>query len=93
MSRSVKARAQKSRGRRRTLKKAAPRRQVVPLGMSVEEFCAAYTIRRNLFYELLKAGKAPDTMQLGRRRVITYAAAERWQQAREAEARAAAIAA
>jgi len=86
MSRAAKARARKRARRKQRSWMRAPQRQVQMLGMSVEEFCEAYRIKRNLFYELLKAGKAPDTMQLGRRRIITYAAAERWQRAREAEA-------
>jgi hypothetical protein len=63
-----------------------PKRSVPSLGMSVEEFCEAYSIKTNLFYELLKAGKGPRCMLLGRRRVITHEAALAWQRAREAEA-------
>jgi hypothetical protein len=72
-------------GKLRAKKTPAPKRHVPPLGMSIDEFCDCYGFKRNLFYELVKAGKGPDIMQLGRRRIITTAAAERWAREREAE--------
>jgi hypothetical protein len=57
--------------------------------MSVAEFCQSYGITPWMFYALLRTGKAPDTMRVGRRRIISIAAAERWQQAMEAAAAAA----
>jgi hypothetical protein len=54
--------------------------------MTVEEFCDAYRIRRDLFYSLLRQDRGPPTMKLGRRRLVTYAAAEAWQCEREREA-------
>jgi hypothetical protein len=63
-----------------------PKRSVPALAMSVDEFCESYSIKVNLFYDLLKAGKGPRCMMLGRRRVITHEAALAWQRQREAEA-------
>jgi hypothetical protein len=73
-------------GKTRAEKTQKPKRSVPALGMSVEEFCEAYSIKVNLFYELLKAGKGPRCMLLGRRRIITQEAALAWQRQREAEA-------
>lgn len=50
----------------------------------VTEFCRAYGISRALFYELLRAGKAPRTFTVGRRRLVSVESAERWRQRREA---------
>jgi predicted DNA-binding transcriptional regulator AlpA len=59
------------------------------LGMTVTQFCSAYGIGRDLYYDLLKQKRGPPTMKLGRRVVISVAAAERWACEREAEAVAA----
>jgi hypothetical protein len=88
MSRAGKVRAKSHKARkaaRKVRKAPEPKHHAPQLAMSVLEFCISYGIRRNLFYELLRAGKAPDCMQLGRRRIITLAAAERWERQREAE--------
>jgi hypothetical protein len=72
-------------------KRAAPKRKLpVPaLGLSVDQFCAANNIGRDLFYELVRQKRGPDCMRLGRRRIITIDAAARWQREREAESAAA----
>ena len=48
---------------------------------SIAQFCAAYGFSRAAFYNLDKAGKAPATLNIGRRRLITKAAAEAWEKA------------
>ncbi len=48
---------------------------------SIAQFCAAYGISRAAFYNLQRDGKAPSTLNVGRRRLITKAAAEVWEKA------------
>lgn len=50
---------------------------------SIKEFCAQHGISRNLFYTLIKAGKAPRTLKLGKRRLISEEAAAEWRKACE----------
>ena len=38
-----------------------------------------------MFYKLLKAGKAPRIMKIGRRTLITYEAIQEWREAMEAK--------
>ena len=57
---------------------------------TVEEFCDAHRISRARYYELKRQGLTPVEMVVGRRRLISYEAAERWRRAREAAAQNAA---
>jgi hypothetical protein len=78
--------AAKRKPRRKKLthqQKRQRQRIVMPLAMSVDEFCEAHTISRDFFYELLKLGLGPDCMMLRRRRLITFEAAARWRAKRE----------
>ena len=50
---------------------------------SIQQFCARYGISRSSFYALLRTGKGPVTVKLGRRRLISRQAAEIWFQAQE----------
>jgi hypothetical protein len=50
---------------------------------SVNGFCVAHNIGKGLFYELLKQGNGPDTIKLGRRRIITKQASARWREKME----------
>ncbi len=52
---------------------------------SVAEFCSAFRISKPFFYTMLREGRAPVTFKLGRRRLISKAAAEQWRRDREAE--------
>lgn len=45
---------------------------------SIAEFCAAHRISRATFYNLLEDGLAPTLMKIGRRRIISRDAAEKW---------------
>jgi len=56
---------------------------------SVEEFCKRNKISRGHFYNLLKSGQGPDTMEVGRRRLISNESAARWRKKMENEAGAA----
>jgi predicted DNA-binding transcriptional regulator AlpA len=49
-----------------------------PVVLSVAQFCARHCISRAQFYQLLKAGLAPKTFFVGRRRFITVDAAREW---------------
>jgi excisionase family DNA binding protein len=66
-------------------KAVAARPNIPPLAMSVEEFCRANDIGRDLFYALLRQGKAPATMLIGSRRLVSFEAAQAWRAQREAE--------
>lgn len=50
---------------------------------SVNQFCAAHGISRALYYVLLKDGRAPRVMKVGRRALITNEAAAEWRQRME----------
>lgn len=83
--------AAKPRPKSKKKRATTPKRKlpVAVQGLSVDQFCAANNIGRDLFYELVKQKRGPDCMMLGRRRIITTDAAARWQREREAESTAA----
>lgn len=47
--------------------------------MTISEFCAKYRISRSTYYNMEEEGKAPRRIKLGRRVIITYAAAKDWE--------------
>jgi excisionase family DNA binding protein len=51
--------------------------------LSVLEFCEQYGISRSFFYKLRKQGKAPRTLNIGRRRLITSDAILEWEQSNQ----------
>jgi len=53
---------------------------------SSPQFCARNNISRSFFYKLRKAGKAPRTMRVGGRQIISPDAERDWRCEREAEA-------
>lgn len=53
--------------------------------LSVAEFCDAYGIQRTFLYKLLKAGKGPRIMKVGRRTYISREAADEWRRSLELE--------
>lgn len=53
---------------------------------SVSEFCCAHGIARSHFYALLKEGRAPAIIKLGRRTLISTEAAAAWRRRLESEA-------
>jgi predicted DNA-binding transcriptional regulator AlpA len=57
-----------------------------PDALSIAEFCAANGISRTTLFRLRKGGKAPRTMPVGSRVLITAEAAKDWRAAREREA-------
>jgi len=53
---------------------------------TIAEFCTAHRISQTTYFDLKLRGLGPDEMEVGRRRVISFEAAARWRQAREAAA-------
>jgi predicted DNA-binding transcriptional regulator AlpA len=52
---------------------------------SIAQFCARNNISRSFFYKLRKAGKAPRTMRVGGRQIVSPDAEREWRCEREAE--------
>jgi len=50
---------------------------------SVDEFCSAHAISRAMFYKLRADGKAPRTMSVGSRTLVSYEAAADWRRSCE----------
>jgi hypothetical protein len=55
-----------------------------PAAYFIEEFCAAYRLSPSMYFKLKTEGKGPTEMQVGRRRMISFEAAEQWRREREA---------
>lgn len=47
---------------------------------SVAEFCAANRLSKATFYNLLRDGRAPKIMKVGRRTLIPASAVREWQE-------------
>ena len=52
---------------------------------SVEDFCNANGISQSFFYKLAKQGKAPRTMKVGRRTLVSSEAAQEWREEMESQ--------
>jgi hypothetical protein len=52
---------------------------------TVEEFCRSHRIGRTTFYALAKIGKAPRTIHLAQKVLVSREAAADWRREREAE--------
>jgi hypothetical protein len=61
----------------------APRRGA----SSIEQFCKDHNFSQSQYYAMRKVGRGPDEMAVGRRRLISDEAAERWRRDRERDAR------
>ena len=61
------------------------------LAYTVPQFCDGFNVSRTHFYALLKENKGPRTMKVGRRTLISAAAAADWCQRMEDETAAAAM--
>jgi hypothetical protein len=46
--------------------------------LTVDEFCAAYKISRSFFYDLVKTGKGPVLMHVGKRTLVSIEASAAW---------------
>jgi len=51
--------------------------------LSIQEFCEQHRISRSHLYALWSRGEGPVAMRLGRRRLITAAAAAEWRRRME----------
>lgn len=47
--------------------------------LSVKRFCEMFGISRSFFYKMLKEGKGPQIMKIGKRTLVSSEAAEEWQ--------------
>jgi hypothetical protein len=47
---------------------------------TIDQFCADHSISRAMFYQLQKVGKAPLTMRVGSKQLISEEAAAEWRQ-------------
>lgn len=47
---------------------------------TIAGFCKAHGISKGMFYILLGENRAPETMLVGRRRLISREAAEKWRE-------------
>jgi predicted DNA-binding transcriptional regulator AlpA len=56
----------------------APTLELKPLAYSVKDFCRAVGISSRMFYSLAAQGNGPTLTRIGRRTLITTAAAEQW---------------
>lgn len=50
---------------------------------SIATFCQRHSISRALYYKMAKEGKAPKTIKLGRRTLISQESALAWRQRME----------
>lgn len=57
--------------------------QQTPAAFNVAEFCAAFRIGKGTFYKLLKEGKGPKLLKVGRRTLVSLEAAEAWRKKME----------
>jgi hypothetical protein len=60
-----------------------PRGPLPRAAFTVSEFCEAYRISQAKYYEMKKQGLGPVEMEVGRRRLISYEAANVWRRERE----------
>ena len=57
--------------------------QTSKVAFSVTEFCARHGICRSLFYTLLREGKGPTIMHVGKRRLVSIEAEAEWRKKME----------
>jgi hypothetical protein len=80
---AAKPRRRAALGRRQCLDHAVPSPR--DWDYTISEWCLRRRVSRFTFYKMLKAGTAPKTMKLNKRRTISVAADAAWQEARERE--------
>lgn len=67
-------------------KKLLPRFSIAApdkLALTIHDFCRLHSISEFLFYQLDKEGRAPKTMAVGSKRLISIEAAAAWRAERE----------
>src|SRR4051812_24972016 len=52
---------------------------------TVNEFCRAHRISRSLFYELLRTGRGPVVMHVGKRTLVSVEASAAWRSQMESQ--------
>jgi predicted DNA-binding transcriptional regulator AlpA len=86
MGRGRKAIAERKPVRRKPVKQKPVKQSLPAFAMSVSEWCERHAIGRTVFYRMLREGKAPPTITMGRRRIITHEGSAQWLRDREREA-------
>jgi len=51
---------------------------------TIDDFCKVYSISKSFFYKLMKDGRAPQIMKVGKRTLVSSEAAETWRKSMEA---------
>jgi hypothetical protein len=65
------------------MSRVKPKAALPQLAFNVDEFCAAHSISRELYYKLRRHGWGPLEMKLGSLTLISYEAAAAWRRQRE----------
>ena len=55
------------------------------LAFTIAQFCKAHGLSESMYFKLREQGRGPQEMSYGRRRAISFEAAEQWRREREAE--------
>ena len=53
--------------------------------MTVNEFCQEHALSRAMFYKLLREGRGPKAVKLGRKTLVSGEAAQEWRRQLERE--------
>jgi hypothetical protein len=72
--------------KKKTKRNKRPRLPFERTAYSIDEFADANGLSPAMVYKLWTLGQGPDVMRVGRRRLISFEAAERWRRQREAAA-------
>lgn len=56
---------------------------IAPLAFTIEQFCQLHQLSQSMYFKMREQGLGPQEMQYGRRRAISYEAAEHWRRERE----------
>jgi hypothetical protein len=74
----VPKRKPRAKSKKKTPQKRKAMDNIPKQAMSVDQFCHAHGIGRDLFYELMRLGQGPQCMLLKRRRLISFESAAAW---------------
>ena len=82
----MRTRAITKEGNRATRRLADKMTEVQREAYTVAEFCEAHRISRAMFYVLARDADGPQTMKVGRRKLVSREAAANWRRRMEARA-------
>jgi hypothetical protein len=66
----------------------SPRGPPPLMAFTITQFCAVHQISESMYFKEKAAGRGPDEMHVGSRRLISFEAAARWRREREASSAA-----